>query len=73
MRQSAWWLGAEQASGQQGVHIAPAISDNENENLALQDAIDDPIRLEVHFPERPVPQRKKLSRVIATMGKRRKG
>ena len=52
------------------MHIAPAIRDDENDNLAFQNAIDDPIGLEVDFPERPIAKLKELSRMIATLGKR---
>jgi hypothetical protein len=55
------------------MHIAPAIGNDEDENLSFQNTINDSIGFEVYFPKRPVPQLKKFSRIVAATRKRGRG
>ena len=64
---ASFGLRTQQASGQQGTHIAASIRDEEYDDLTLVNSINNTVRLEVDFPEAAVPDGQKLSRIRSSL------
>ena len=55
------------------MHVAPAVCDDVDLDLMVDDPVDNPVGLEMNLAECAVANREKLARVIATVWQGRQG